>query len=149
MSKTKSKYTDTDLEYMEKTINSASFKTKQKRDILNIIKECAPDTEIYEDGNECRLWFHKFDDIVYDKINNYIENHNKSINQELLNYTQSEMNEEDEEDMTRMSNRERQLINRHKFDQMRTQENERFTQMTKERVLDSENPNNQSTTSDN
>lgn len=139
MAKTKSRYTDTDLEYMVKTINSASFRTKQKKEILDIIKELSPNTEIQETENECRLWFHLLDDEVYDKITKYIENHNNSINQELMNYTQSEFNEDDDVDLTKMSNKERQLINRHKFDQMRTKENEHFTKIMRDKVLESDN----------
>jgi hypothetical protein len=136
---TKSKYTDTDLGYMVKTIKELS--SQHKRNIVNIVKEMVPNASIHEFEGGCKFNFHVFEDDVYDKISEYIEICNNAIDKELINYTQSEIAHEEDDHMSKMSNREMQLINRHKFDKLRTEENEQFIKYTQDRVMNTENTN--------
>ena len=99
--------------------------------IRRIIKRNKPDIKMKKVNGGSYMYFHNLDNIVYHEIDKYLDELSKKNNEELRKYiSETDYNStEDNADADsitqarlRLSNRERHMLNRQRFDKIRTDE---------------------------
>jgi hypothetical protein len=99
--------------------------------IRRIIKRNKPDIKMKKVNGGSYMYFHNLDNIVYHEIDKYLDELSKKNNEELRKYiSETDYNStEDNADADsitqarlRLSNRERHMLNRQRFDKIRSEE---------------------------